>query len=921
MRKLFLMPLLALSLFSTAVLGQAQKAKAPATAVPQITIPYEKFVLGNGLTVIVHEDRKAPIVAVNVWYHVGSKNEPSGRSGFAHLFEHLMFNGSENFNQDYFQALERVGATDLNGTTNEDRTNYFQNVPTSALDMVLWLESDRMGHLLGSIDQAKLDEQRGVVQNEKRQSENEPYAISEELVTKAVWPANHPYAHTVIGSMEDLGAAKLEDVKEWFRNYYGPNNAVLVLAGDIDVATAKEKAQRYFGDIPPGPPVAHFAQWVAPRSGSQRQVAQDRVPQARMYRVWNMPGSTEPDYMYLNLLTDVLVGDKASRLYKRLVYDEQIATNVASYLDAREIGSLFYVDVTARPGDDLTKVENAVNEEMRKLLSGGVTADELERVKTQYFANFVKGAERIGGFGGKSDILAMSQVYGGSPDAYKKMLDVAAKATTADLNAAAKRWLADGDYTLHITPFPPALAAAKEGADRKKMPESGAAPEPKFPAIQRAKLSNGMNLVVVERHTVPVVNFSMMFDAGYAADQFASPGTASLAMNMLDEGTRTMNAVEISKELARLGATLGSGSDLDSSFVNLSSLKTTLDQSLKLYSEAILNPAFPQADFERLQRLQIAGIQREKVQPIAMALRVFPKILYGEGHAYSSPFTGSGTEAAVAALKRDDLVKFHQTWFKPNNATLVVVGDTTLAEIQPKIESLFASWKGGEVPKKNVGTVALQQKPVVYLIDKPGAQQSVILTGVIAPPKNNPQEIAIETMNTILGGAFISRLNMNLREDKHWAYGAGSFLPNARGQRVFIAYAPVQTDKTKESMVEVNKELKQISADKVVTADELAMAKSNLTLALPGSWETANNVLASVSEMIRFDLPPDYFETYAGRVKSMTLNDMNKAAQEVVRANNLTWIVVGDRAKIEQGIRDLGYGEIRLIDADGNPVK
>ncbi|MEO8380380.1 MAG: pitrilysin family protein [Acidobacteriota bacterium] len=912
--------LVTLLLTPALVAQQGSKPVTKPSPIPQIDIPYTTFTLKNGLTVLHHEDRKAPIVAVNVWYHVGSKNEPMGRSGFAHLFEHLMFNGSENYNQDYFKAVERVGATDLNGTTNEDRTNYFQNAPTSALDMILWLESDRMGHLLGSIDQPRLDEQRGVVQNEKRQGDNEPYSIAEELITKAVWPSNHPYSHTVIGSMDDLNAAKLDDVKDWFRSYYGPNNAVLVIAGDIDAATAKVKAELYFGDIPPGPPVAHFDQWVAKRTGSQHQTAQDRVPQARAYRVWNIPGYGTADSAYLNLIAQVLVGDKASRLYKRLVYDDQVATTVNAYLDAREIASLFVIEATARPGDDLAKVNKALDEELQKLLSSGPAQDELDRARTRSLSNFVRGAERIGGFGGKSDILAQSQVYGGSGDAYKRAMSFAAKATTADLSRSAKQWLADGQYALDILPFPQ-VAAATTGADRKKLPEPSAAPEPSFPKLGRATLSNGLNIIVAERHTVPVVNFSLLLDAGYAADQFAQPGTASLAMNMVDEGTKTRDAIEISKDLARLGATLNTGSGLDSSSVGLSVVKPNLDEALGLYSDVILNPSFPQADFDRLKKQQIASIQREKAQPIQMALRVFPGLLYGAGHAYGNPLTGSGTEQSVARLERADMEKFHQTWFKPNNATLVVVGDTTLAEIQPKLEKLFANWKRGDVPTKNISTVAMSAKPAVYLIDKPGAAQSVILSGVVAPPKSNPIETAIETMNTILGGAFVSRLNMNLREDKHWSYGAGTFLPAARGQRMFVAYAPVQTDKTKESMVEVSKELKEITKDRVVTADELSMAKSNLTLALPGSWETSNAVGAAISDMIRFNLPVDYYETYAGKVKSMTLNDMNAAATEVVHADNLTWVIVGDRAKIEKGIRELGYGDIRVIDADGKPAQ
>jgi zinc protease len=901
----------------TPLLAVAQTRPA---AAPRFDIPYEKFVLSNGLTVIVHEDHKAPIVAVNVWYHVGSKNEKPGKTGFAHLFEHLMFNGSENFNDDYFQALERIGATDLNGTTNEDRTNYFQNLPVSALDTVLWLESDRMGHLLGSIDKAKLDEQRGVVQNEKRQGENEPYSLSDELITKAVFPASHPYSHTVIGSMEDLNAASLDDVKEWFKTYYGPANAVIVIAGDIDAKTARAKVEKYFGEIPPGPPVTHFNKWVAPRTGETRQVAQDRVPQARLYKVWNVPGIGTADNDHLLLLSDVLVSDKASRLYKRLVYDEQIATDVGAFLDQREIGSLFIVQVTAKPGGDLAAIEKAVNEEMQKVFATAPAQDELERVRTQTFAQFIRGAERIGGFGGKSDILARSQVFGGSPDSYQHSLNRMAAATTADLQSAGKRWLSDGAYTLEIVPYP-SYQASQTAADRKQMPKPGEGPEPKFPGMQRAKLSNGMEVIVAERHSVPVVNLSLLLDAGFAADQFAQPGTATLAMNMLDEGTKAKNSIEISKELASLGATLGTGSNLDTSTVSLSTLKTTLDRALNLYSDVILNPAFPQSDFERLKKLQIAAIQREKSQPIQMALRVFPKLLYGPTHAYGNPYSGSGTEESVGKLTRDDLMKFHATWFKPNNATLLVVGDTTLAEIQPKLEALFAGWKSAPVPQKNIATTPLPDKQVVYLVDKPGALQSVILAGVLAPPKSNPDELSIESMNTVLGGAFISRLNMNLRENKHWSYGAGSFLPAARGQRIFLVYAPVQTDKTKESAVEITSELRGILKDRLITADELAMAKSNLTQALPGLWETNNAVGQAIKEIVEFRLTPDYYSTYAGKVKALTVTNLNEAAVKVVRPENLVWVVVGDREKIEKGIRELNIGEVRLIDADGNLIK
>jgi zinc protease len=882
----------------------------------EIDIPYEKFVLDNGLTLIVHEDRKAPIVAVNVWYHVGSKNEKLGRTGFAHLFEHLMFNGSENFNDDYFQAMARIGATDLNGTTNEDRTNYFQNVPTSALDVVLWMESDRMGHLLGAVDQPKLDEQRGVVQNEKRQFENQPYALSFELITKHTYPQGHPYSWTVIGSMEDLDAAALEDVHQWFKDYYGAANAVIVLAGDIDAETAKAKVEQFFGDIPAGPPVPRPQAWVAKRSGTIRQTAQDRVPHPRIYKVWNIPqwGTTEHDY--LELVAGVLATGKNSRLYKRLVYDDQIASDVSASVDSREIGSLFMIEATAQPGVNIKRIEQAIDEELARFLTDGPTEQELQRVKTQLIARFIRGIERIGGFGGKSDILAANQVYGGDPGFYKTMIKRMDTASTMQVHKTAQSWLSDGVYVLEVLPFPE-YAHAETGVDRSGVPEPDRAPEVQFVNVERAQLKNGLQVLLAERHGAPMVNMNLMFDAGYASDKFSAPGTAQLAMSMLDEGTKSRSALEISEELAMLGATLGSGSNLDISSVSMTALKSNLDASLGLMADVVLNPSFPQKEFERLQKLQLSGIESEKKQPIAMALRVFPALLYGEDHAYGMPFTGSGDRASVEKMTRDDLVGFHDTWIRPNNGTLIVVGDTTMNEMKPKLEKLFSSWKKGTPPKKNISEVALHEKPSVYVIDKPGAIQSIILAGHVAPPRGSDEDIAIETMNTILGGTFVSRLNMNLREDKHWSYGAGSFLVDAKGQRPFLAFAPVQTDKTKESMLEVQRELHGIKNDRPVTTEELTKIKEKKVLELPGSWETNAAVIGSIAEMVRFGLAEDYFDRYADEVRGLSLDRVSSAADEVIHPGNLVWVVVGDREKILDGIKELGLGDVRTMDADG----
>ena len=881
----------------------------------QVEIPFQKFVLANGLTLIVHEDHKAPIVAVDVWYHVGSKNERPGKTGFAHLFEHLMFGGSEHFHGRYIDAMERVGATNLNGTTSEDRTNYFETVPVSALDYTLWMESDRMGYMVGAIDQKTLDLQRGVVQNEKRQGENEPYGMVDEVEQHDTYPAGHPYSWSTIGSMEDLNAASLSDVKEWFQTYYGPANSVLVVSGDVNPEQVHQKVEKYFGEIPPGPPVTRQRAWIAPMSGKHRAVMQDRVPQARIDKLWNIPEFGSEDADYLDLVSDVLAVGRTSRLYKRLVYDDQLATNVAAFVNPREIGGQFGIMAMARPGVTLDRVEKAIDEEMGRFLKDGPTEQEVDRVRTQYVANFIRGIDQVGGFGGKSDVLAMYQTYTGDPAGYKVKLDRVKAATPAKLQAAAKRWLSDGEYVMEVYPFGDPHATT-EGADRTKPPDVGQPPEPRLPKLERLTLSNGLRVVVAERHEIPLVNLSMLMDSGYAADQFSTPGAARLTASLLDQGTKSRSALEISEQLAQLGARLTSTASVDNLILRLSSLKDKLDPALDVFADVVLNPTFPDADFRRQRGLQLNSIEREKATPIQMGLRVLPELIYGKGHAYAEPLTGSGTRDSVSKLTRDDLLKFHATWFKPNHATVVVVGDTTLAEMRPKLEKVFGAWKGGDIPKKNVGAVPPPAKPVVYLVDRPGSQQSLILAGNPAPPRNNPEEIPIEAMNDILGGDFGARINMNLREDKHWSYGAQTLLFGAVGPRPFLVYAPVETDKTKESLAELVKELRGIRGDRPATAEELSRVKASETLRLPGSRETIGQVAGSIETLVEYGLPDNYYDTYASKVKEVSLADVGKAASEVVQPDHMVWVVVGDRAKIEAGVRELGLGDVRLLNPE-----
>ncbi len=913
MKKVFLLITL---LFCGGMLFAQQAVKK---SYPDINIPYKKFKLENGLTLIVHEDHKAPVAAFNIWYHVGSKNEKTGKTGFAHLFEHLMFNGSEHFNDDYFQLMESIGATDLNGTTNNDRTNYFETFPVSALDKVLWAESDRMGFLLKAIDSGKLAEQRGVVQNEKRQYENQPYSVSEELTVKSTYPAGHPYSWTVIGSMEDLDAASLKDVQDWFKTYYGPNNAIVVIAGDVNTDDVLQRVKKYFGDIPASPPISKHSEWIAPMKGKHYQVAQDRVPQARLQKTWNVPSWGTKQISDLKLLGSVLATGKTSRLYKRLVYDEQLASNVYTYADEREIGSQFNIIADAKPGVSLGKIDTVINEELKKILATGPTAQELERAKTRYFSGVVKGMERIGGFGGKSDILAEAEIYGGDAAHYKMNYQYVKDATISDVQKAGQLWLSDGEYVLNIVPYGE-YATTPSTISRAETPALGQSVIPKFPEVKQFSLSNGLKVAFVERKAVPVVNMSLMINAGYAADMGAY-GLATMVGTMLTEGTKTRTSLQLSDQMADLGASIYCNSDLDNTYLGLSALKNNIDASLALYADVLLNPAFPQKDFERKKKEQLLDIKQEQSQPFGMGLRVLPKVIYGAGHSYSMPFTGTGTEASVEKMKRDDLVLFHNTWFAPNNATLVVVGDITESELKTKLEKNLASWKAKQVPQKNIKDVALAQKPTVYIVDKPDAIQSIIFAGTVSPAAKDPDYETLQMANRILGGDFTSRVNMNLREDKHWSYGAGSVSLDAKGPGMFITYGPVQTDKTKESMQEILKELNQYIGDKPATEKEFQKVKNNAVLQLPGIWETNGSVLSTLQSNLNYERGQDYLKNYPTMLQNMQLADVQKSAKKLIHPNSLAWVIVGDRSKIEAGIRELNLGEIKFIDSEGNPVK
>ncbi len=934
---------LALALSGVLGLGGYAPAAVAATA-PAVNIPYDTFTLPNGLRVIVHTDRKAPIVAVNIWYHVGSMDEPAGRTGFAHLFEHLMFNGSENAPGEFFTPFTAVGTTNQNGTTNSDRTNYFENVPTTALDMALWMESDRMGHLLGAIDQKTLDEQRGVVQNEKRQGDNQPYGQVWDELGRIMYPAGHPYHHSTIGSMNDLNAASLDDVKTWFKTWYGPNNAVLVLAGDIDLATAREKVAKYFGDIPATPTMAQPAVAVAAHTSDTHSTMTDVVPQSRIYRIWNVAQYGQPDLDRLDLFARVLAGGKSSRLARRLVHDEKLADSVAAMVSPSQLSSNFVITATVKKGVDPAKVEAIISEELQRLLKEGPSADELTRARTGVEAAWVRGVERIGGFGGKADVLAECTVYTGKPNCYQDSLKTLAAATPDTVRAAGNTWLGagKGSHTLVVNPGPrvpvveeptvkpapfvipkpdPRYTTTASSVDRKAGPPMPTRfPDLVFPAQQHATLSNGTKVVLAERHDIPVVQMSYLFRGGQAADAVAHPGLASFTMGMLDEGAGNLDALAFADRAEALGANLSANSGRDSSEVYLSALKQNLDASVALYSDMLRHPRFDQADIDRVRGQWIAGIRQEKANPNSLAARVLPGLVYGAGHPYSVP--ASGTEASITGLTRADLQGWHDSMLRPQDATLVVVGDTTLAEILPVLERHFGDWKpaGTHAAAAAIPSVPAQAQPRVFLITQPGAVQATIAASTTIPSSSDPNSIQYDMANMVLGGDFTARLNMNLREDKHWSYGAGSGAGSALGPRQWMARAPVQIDKTGESVAEMRREITDFAnGTRPATAAEVASMEKIETLSLPGDYETARAVLGTIASNNLYGRPDDYVFQRKAAIEAMTPAQVNAAAH-LFNPSGLTWLIVGDLKQTEAPVRALNIGQVTVLDADGKPV-
>ncbi len=924
--------------------GRSAAEDKPRT-IPDLKV--ETYTLPNGLTVILHEDHTTPFVGVNLWYKVGSKDEKPGRTGFAHLFEHLMFQGSQHHDKEYFGPLEKLGAQ-INGSTSTDRTNYYEALPTNGLETALWLESDRMGFLLPALSQAKLDNQRDVVKNERRQRvDNVPYGIAEERLDELVYPPDHPYHHSVIGSMADLSAASLADVSTFFRTYYSPNNASLTLAGDIDPVRAKMLVEKYFGPIPRGPDVAKLEPRVPVLAGSKTLALTDAVQLSRTQLVWPTVAVGDKDEAALDTLAAILGQlPNENRLFRALQYDKQLAANVSAYHFTSVLAGTFGVSITPQKGRNLDDLIAIADAEIARLKADGPTEDEVRKVKNSIEGRFVIGLQTAQA---KADFFNRYNVTYGDPLAYKKELRDAYAVTAEDVKRVANKYLVANRVRLDVNPGPKTPrpeetpvdrsaqaplasvppASVKDTFDRAVEPIPG--PNPAFtPApVERRKLSNGLEVLIAERHNLPIVGLNLVVKGGGTLVPPGKEGLASLTGDLLTEGTTSRDAIQLAGELAELGASINGGGGPESCSLSLTTLTRQLPRALDIYTDVLLRPSFPEKELERLRTQRLAALLRLADSPPAIAGLVFPRLLYGDAHPYGRP--NAGTPKSVKGLTRDDVVSFYRTLFVPNNAALVVVGDVTPDAIMPVLESALKDWKPGSPVAQSLPEPPASKPVTVYLVDKPGAAQSILTVGQVGVSRSTPDYFPLTIMNAILGGQFSSRINLNLREDKGYTYGARSSFAFSKGPGPFEAGAPVKTEDTRPALIELIKELTDITGPRPATDAELAFAKDRVIKGFPARFESiggggrrgggGGGIAGTLAELVLYDLPSDYFTTYRDRVEAVTQADVHRVAKKYLDPSRMAILIVGDRAKVEPAIKDLPFAKvITVLDTEGNPL-
>jgi zinc protease len=886
--------------------------------VPKIS--FEKYTLSNGLQVILHVDRKLPVVHVNQWFHVGSKNERVGRSGFAHLFEHMMFQGSKNANKEYFEYVEAAGANlaegGVNGTTNQDRTNYFATVPSGNLEQILWLESDRLATLPDALTIEKLNNQRDVVKNERRQGlENHPYGRWFKLLMENLYPNRHPYANDVIGSHEDLTAASLDDVKEFFRTYYTPNNMTLVIAGDFDPAEAKRLVEKYFGTIPAGPALDRPAKSVTKLDGETIVEVNDRVPQERTYFAWHTPAFFEAGDAELDLVATILGDGLTARLNKVLVYDKQLASDVVSFQWSREHVGTFVIWATARPGAPLSQIEQIVTDEISRLAKDGPTPAELARARTKWEFGFVTGLERIGGFGGKADRLNQYITFLGDPNKFEADFARYRNATVESVRDVVARWLNTRNRLL--VRFHPETSGRESqiALDRAKQPPLGGDRPFMVPPVKTAKLENGMDIFVIERTDLPKVAVRFVTKAGSVHNPAGKDGLADLTVETMKRGTRTRNALQVEDTLGDLGTAIFGGANRESSEIALEVLKRNLSPAMTVFADVVRHPAFPAEEVDREKKKRLDALAQDAEDPNAIAQRVGQMLAFGADHPYGRP--GRGFPSTVQSLTREDFARFHEANWKPGSSALIFAGDITLDEARTIAQQNFGNWTGGAAPTVQIPAPQPVGPGKVFLVDRQDAAQTVVMQILPGARRKTDDYYAISLADAVWGGGFGTRLNLNLREDKGYSYGVFSAPVFFSEYGMWQSSGGVQTNKTKESIVEFVKELKFLAGEKPISEKELLNAKANRIRGYAQQFESLGRLADQVATLWSYGLPMSDLQQETTELERATLLAVNTAAKKYALPNMTMTLLVGDRSKIEAGVRELKLGDIVILDAEG----
>ncbi len=902
-----------------------------------IDIPYATFTLDNGLQVIVHTDRKSPLVDVTTYYRVGSKHEPRGRTGFAHLFEHLMFGGSENV-ENFDIPLEAAGSTGTNGSTWYDRTNYYETVPTGALDLALMMESDRMGYLLGAISQEKLDNQRMVVQNEKRQGDNSPYGLVGYVLNEALLPVGHPYRHSTIGSMTDLQAASLEDVQNWFRDNYGPNNVVLALSGDIDAETARPIVERWFGDIPRGPEVEQFDAGPVTLAEPVYEEITDQVPATRIYQAWTGPGMTHPDAIPLQIGMTILGGLSSSRLDNAMVRGEETATSVFAYSQQHEQLSFLQAVVTVKEGVAQATAQAQLETEIARMVAEGPTQDEINRAVTQTASETIGGLQRVRG---KSITLAEGLLYTGDAGFYATELEQTAELTPESVRAAMDRWLArpaltlvvvPGERTLdggelggwgdeHLTPAPEPdtggdVTVARTGPERD-LPSPAPVSALTFPDVQRATLSNGIEVVLAQRDAVPQVDLAMVFDAGSAVDPIGQAGIHETMIDVMTEGSTTRSALDIAIAQETLGASINAGAGAERSTVSLTALTANLRPSLELMADVVRNPAFAEADVARVRAQRVASIQQELSSPAGMASRALLPLVYGENHPYAYA-SSSGDADVVAALTTADLAAEHAEWFRPDLATITAVGDVSMDELVAALEESFGDWEAPATPapEKAIDVAPPAPSSRLVVVNRPNSPSSYLAIGRITPFEGHPDGFeAVELANEVIGSGFLSRLMSDLRETRGWTYGIGSGFSTAEGPRRFQVSTQVQADRTADSIEVIIAQMSAFPLTRPMDDVEFQRVTDGNIRNMPNRFETNGQVLGALLSNQQLGRELRYQAALPDIYRAIAREDIDTAAEQYLQPNDLVIVVVGDRAVIDPQLEQLGM-EIEYLGVD-----